>query len=75
MKFKRTLLAMAVIAGTFGLTGCDDETNNIDVNVTNPNGNSGDTLPPRLMKVINLVCPPTGDEDCDDKPSTEKPDD
>lgn len=45
MKFKRTLLAMAVIVSTFGLTGCDDETNNIDVNVTNPNGNGSDILP------------------------------
>ncbi|CEO41563.1 GH92 family glycosyl hydrolase [Photobacterium kishitanii] len=72
MKFKRTLLAMAVIAGTFGLTGCDDETNNIDVNVTNPNGNGGDTLPP-VDEGDKPVCPPTGDEDCDDKPSTEKP--
>ncbi|PSU79025.1 GH92 family glycosyl hydrolase [Photobacterium phosphoreum] len=72
MKFKRTLLAMAVIAGTLGLTGCDDETNNIDVNVTNPNGNGSDILPP-VEEGDKPVCPPTGDEECDDKPSTEKP--
>ena len=70
MKFKRTLLSMAVIAATFGLTACDDDTHNIDVNVTVPEGDG--TLPP-IDDGNKPVCPPTGDGDCDDKPSTENP--
>jgi putative alpha-1,2-mannosidase len=67
MKFKRNLLSIAVLLGMIGLTGCNEETVNHNYDgsteIAPPTVNPDDEKP---------VCPP-GDEECDDKPSTENP--
>lgn len=78
MQFKRTLLTVSILAGIVGLVGCNDETTNHHYNgssgnVTNPGVTDPDGTLPDLDEDEKPVCPPDGDEPCDDKPSTEKP--
>lgn len=69
MKFKRHVLSIAVLIGMTGLAGCNSETTNNHYT----GDNDTEIVPPPVdPDGEKPVCPP-GSEDCDDKPSTEKP--
>lgn len=67
MQFKRSFLAISIITAALTMSGCNDDTYNITL--TPDDGGA----PPVNPDGGKPVCPPTGNEDCDDKPSTEKP--
>ena len=71
--FRKSVLAVAILMVMQGLTGCNEDTTN---NYYQNDDNGNVEVPPPTVDPDEdgkPVCPPN-DQECNDKPSTEKPD-